>query len=193
MRGVGNRMEQQERNNQLVARLRIWLNLLWKYLTVWIKLTMEVSAPSWKLGLSPSTQCWELHLVIESLRKVGEDSKKFEIRVVRHILQDSRVFLNPWLGHGGWHAGHSHTLVPSHSVVAEGLDKDPLDDEDTQSIIWAIQLVPVQAPGGVHHGGSTTQPRLTAPLGFWRNQLPCSESSKRQKKKKRKEWGEREI
>lgn len=97
MRGVGNRMEQQERNNQLVARLRIWLNLLWKYLTVWIKLTMEVSAPSWKLGLSPSTQCWELHLVIESLRKVGEDSKKFEIRVVRHILQDSRVFLNPWL------------------------------------------------------------------------------------------------
>lgn len=39
-------------------------------------------------------------------------------------------------------------------MVVEGSDdKGPTGDEDTQSVVGAIQLLPIQAPGGVHPGG----------------------------------------
>ena len=39
-------------------------------------------------------------------------------------------------------------------MVAEGSDDEgPAGDEDAPGIIRAIQLLPVQAPGGVHPGG----------------------------------------
>lgn len=62
--------------------------------------------------------------------------------------------------HCGWHAGHGpckhpgHTLVASHGVVAEGRDDEGLlRDEHTQGIIQAVQLLPIQAPCGVHPWG----------------------------------------
>ena len=39
-------------------------------------------------------------------------------------------------------------------MVVEGSDdKGPAGDEDAQAVVRAVQLPPVQAPGGVHPGG----------------------------------------